>query len=280
MKVSPRARDADVMIARGVFLAVRHEDVARLVLTERDTGAQLFETIDVFSGYFRQRGDKFFRFHKIPSFPRENREEYTFFSYQYTPFAPKCQVFGNFLKKLAPFVEIFFFSVYNRIRNSIGSVRAFAFKAKNSFRAEREAFMTIDDLKKEKIAAMKSRDADAVSAYNAMISKLTLASIEAKGAGREFGGAEFAAVLKKVQKELTEEKESFAAAGRSDSVASLERQLAVIEKYLPKMLSEAQIKEIILALPDKSVPAVMKHFKGAYAGKCDMKLVGEILKTL
>lgn len=140
--------------------------------------------------------------------------------------------------------------------------------------------MTIDDLKKEKITAMKSRDADAVSAYNAMISKLTLASIEAKGAGREFGGAEFASVLKKVQKELTEEKESFAAAGRSDSVASLERQLAVIEKYLPKMLSEAQIKEIILALPDKSVPAVMKHFKGAYAGKCDMKLVGEILKTL
>ena len=136
--------------------------------------------------------------------------------------------------------------------------------------------MTIDDLKKEKIAAMKSRDADAVSAYNAMISKLTLASIEAKGAGREFR----AAVLKKVQKELTEEKESFAAAGRSDSVASLERQLAVIEKYLPKMLSEAQIKEIILALPDKSVPAVMKHFKSAYAGKCDMKLVGEILKTL
>lgn len=140
--------------------------------------------------------------------------------------------------------------------------------------------MTIDDLKKEKIAAMKSRDADAVSAYNAMISKLTLASIEAKGAGREFGGAEFAAMLKKVQKELTEEKESFAAAGRSDSVASLERQLAVIEKYLPKMLSEAQIKEIILALPDKSVPAVMKHFKSAYAGKCDMKRVGEILKTL
>ncbi len=140
--------------------------------------------------------------------------------------------------------------------------------------------MTIDELKKEKIAAMKSRDADAVTAYNAMISKLMLASIEAKGNGKAFGDAEFAAVLKKVEKELTEERESFAAAGRTESVASLDRQLAVIKTYMPEMLSEEKIREIVLALPDRSVPAVMKYFKAEYAGKCDMKLVSEVLKKL
>lgn len=46
------------------------------------------------------------------------------------------------------------------------------------------------------------------------------------------------------------------------------------------MLSAEKIKEIILSLPDKSVPAVMKHFKANYNGKCDMKLVNETLRNL
>ena len=46
------------------------------------------------------------------------------------------------------------------------------------------------------------------------------------------------------------------------------------------MMSEDEIKSVIEALPDKSIGAVMKHFKSEYAGKCDMKLVGEVLKKL
>ena len=46
------------------------------------------------------------------------------------------------------------------------------------------------------------------------------------------------------------------------------------------MLSEEEIKAIILSLDDKSVPAVMKHFKSEYAGKVDMRLVGAVLKTI
>ena len=46
------------------------------------------------------------------------------------------------------------------------------------------------------------------------------------------------------------------------------------------MLSQNEIREIILSLDDKSVPAVMKHFKTNYAGKVDMREVGEVLKTI
>ena len=45
-------------------------------------------------------------------------------------------------------------------------------------------------------------------------------------------------------------------------------------------MSEEEIKNVILSLEDKSIPAVMKHFKTNYAGKCDMGLVNKVLKSL
>ena len=83
-----------------------------------------------------------------------------------------------------------------------------------------------------------------------------------------------------LSKELVEEKEAFEKAGREDTVRSLENQIAAIEKYLPKMMSEEEIRAVIAALPDKSVPAVMKHFKTEYAGKCDMAEVNKVLRSL
>ena len=41
-----------------------------------------------------------------------------------------------------------------------------------------------------------------------------------------------------------------------------------------------EIKEIILSLEDRAVPNVMKHFKLNYNGKCDMKEVNEVLRSL
>ena len=46
------------------------------------------------------------------------------------------------------------------------------------------------------------------------------------------------------------------------------------------MMNEEEIKNVILSLEDKSIPAVMKHFKTNYAGKCDMGLVNKVLKSL
>jgi hypothetical protein len=46
------------------------------------------------------------------------------------------------------------------------------------------------------------------------------------------------------------------------------------------MLSEQEIKTIILTLEDKSVPTVMRHFKANYGSMADLKTVGEVLKTI
>lgn len=140
--------------------------------------------------------------------------------------------------------------------------------------------MTIDDFKKVKITAMKNYDKDAVTALNAVINKLMLAGIEKKAAGEQMTDSDVTRILQKTINELTEEKEAFVKAGRTETVESLDRQLETVKAYLPKMLSQEEIKKIIEGLDDKSTPAVMKHFKTEYAGKVDMREVGAVLKTL
>lgn len=46
------------------------------------------------------------------------------------------------------------------------------------------------------------------------------------------------------------------------------------------MMTAEEIKAEILTLDDKSVPSVMKHFKANFAGKCDMREVQAVLKSL
>lgn len=140
--------------------------------------------------------------------------------------------------------------------------------------------MTIDEFKKIKITAMKEKDKDAVDIYNIIISKLMLVNIEKKAQNAEMTEADCANVLKKVEKELIEERDGFVKAGRAETVASLDRQLEIVRKYLPKMLSEEEIKNIVMTLDDKQIGSVMRYFKANYNGQVDMKLIGEVLKTI
>lgn len=140
--------------------------------------------------------------------------------------------------------------------------------------------MTLESLKKEKIEAMKAKDKDAVSALNVIITKVMALTIEKRSVGQEVSEADISSLLQKAEKELAEEREGFIKAGREETVASLTNQIEVIKKYLPKLLSNEEIKEIILGLEDKSIPSVMRHFKTNYAGKVDMRMVQETLKAI
>ena len=56
--------------------------------------------------------------------------------------------------------------------------------------------------------------------------------------------------------------------------------MKTIQSYLPKMLTEEEIKNEILSLEDRSIPSVMKHFKEKFAGKVDMGLVNRIARSI
>jgi uncharacterized protein YqeY len=138
--------------------------------------------------------------------------------------------------------------------------------------------MTLEQFKKEKVEAMKNHDKETVSALNVIITKIMSLTIEKRATNETVSEADIDTLLKKAEKELIEEKEGFEKAGRTENVESLTKQIAVIKKYLPEMLSEDKIREIISSLEDKTLPSIMKHFKVNYQGKADMKLVSTIAK--
>lgn len=142
--------------------------------------------------------------------------------------------------------------------------------------------MNIDFFKKEKVAMMKEKNKDAVSALNVVINKIMLATIEKRAKNEELSEGDVLSILQKTEKELIEEKSGFEKAGEAyaDKVASLDSQIKTVKSYLPQMMGKDEIKEIILSLADKSVPSVMRHFKANYNGKCDMKEVNEVLRSL
>lgn len=140
--------------------------------------------------------------------------------------------------------------------------------------------MIIDDIKKANIQAMKDKNKQARDIYSIIMNKYLLASVESRTSGKEVTDADMVKIITKTIKELTEEEENYKRVGNAEKANDIAKQKSIIEVYLPKMLSENEIKSIIEKLEDKSMPNVMKHFKMNYNGKCDMKVVSDVLKSL
>lgn len=140
--------------------------------------------------------------------------------------------------------------------------------------------MIIDEIKKANMQALKEHNDALRTGYSMLMNKYMLAGIELKAQGKEIGDTEMIQLIQKSIKELEEEKEIYAKAGRAESVKSIEIQQEALKVYLPKMMSKEEIKAEILKLDDKSIGNVMKHFKINFAGKCDMRDVQEVLKAL
>lgn len=140
--------------------------------------------------------------------------------------------------------------------------------------------MLIDTIKKENMLALKNKDENKRAVLSVIINKYMIAGYEAKAKGKELSDDDLLKIISKQVKELEEEKESYVQADREDSVKKIEEQISVISSYLPKLLSEEEIKTIILSLEDKSIPSVMKYFKTNYPNKVDMGVVNKVLKSL
>ena len=138
--------------------------------------------------------------------------------------------------------------------------------------------MLINQLEKDNIEALKNKDKVARAVLSVVINKYRVSAIELKAQGKEATDADLVKVINKVVKELDEEKAGYEKLGRSEDAQGIENQKAIITKYLPKLMSETEIRQIISSLEDKSMPSVMKHFKANYDGKVDMSLVSKIAR--
>ena len=94
----------------------------------------------------------------------------------------------------------------------------------------------------------------------------------------ELADQETISVIKKIAKQLDEEIESNVKVGRMEKANELTYQKNLIQAYLPKQLSEDEIKNILNTIEDKSIPNVMKYFKTNYNGLVDMSLVNKLAR--
>ena len=140
--------------------------------------------------------------------------------------------------------------------------------------------MLYEKIKQANVQAMKDKDSVARSIYSVLLNKIMLENIKKREKGAEVDDADISNILQKTIKELGEEKENYSKQGNSEQVKLSEKQIEIASIYLPKMMSREEIAQEINALADKSIPAVMKHFKQNFNGKCDMRLVQEVLKGL
>jgi uncharacterized protein len=140
--------------------------------------------------------------------------------------------------------------------------------------------MLIEAIKKAKVEAMKAKDEPRKGILSLIADRYLLQAIEAKAVGKEIGDQELIAILLKVGKELDDEYQTYASNGAVERAAMIALQRDVVKTFLPKMLSEAEIRKEITTLPDQSLPSIMKHFKTNFTGKVDMGLVNKVAKSL
>jgi len=109
----------------------------------------------------------------------------------------------------------------------------------------------------------------------------------AKEAGKSsLDDTEAAEVLGKLAKKYKESIEQARQAGRVELAEKEEAELRVLEEYLPKQLSNAEIEEMVRetisevgAKGPGDMGAVMKALKPRWAGRADGKTVSEIVKA-
>lgn len=140
--------------------------------------------------------------------------------------------------------------------------------------------MIIDEIKKANIQAMRDRNMNARAIFSILIDKHLMATVDSRTSGKEVGDVEMVKIIQKTIKELEEEADNYAKVGNAQEVEKINEQKNILTKYLPSMLDEEEIKKIILTLEDKTVPSVMRYFRTNYNGKCEMKTVADVLKSI
>lgn len=137
--------------------------------------------------------------------------------------------------------------------------------------------MTIyEKIKADMITAWKAKDMSTKETLSFLLSKIKNKAIELKS--ETVPDSDVLSIIQKTIKELQDEGRAYEAVGNAGRADSCLLQIMTLTKYLPKQLSEDDIKAEITKLEDKSMPNVMKYFKTNFAGQVDMSLVSKIAR--
>ena len=143
----------------------------------------------------------------------------------------------------------------------------------------------IDTLNQDLKTAMKTGDEPAKRALRGVKAAITRAEKD-KG-NQPLTDEEIIAVLRKQAKQRQDSIEAYRQAGREDLVQEEEEELAVIEKYLPQLMSEDDIRaaaqqviDAVGATSPRDMGKVMGKLMPQLKGKADGRLVNQVVRQL
>ncbi len=136
--------------------------------------------------------------------------------------------------------------------------------------------------------AMKDKAADRLSTLRLINAAIKDREIAARGdsEAESVGDAEVLAILGKMAKQRMESVRAYEEGGRLDLAERERAEIAVIEEFLPRQLTDAEVEAAIAAAIDKTgatsirdMGKVMGELKGRYTGQMDFGTVGPMIKT-
>ena len=133
--------------------------------------------------------------------------------------------------------------------------------------------------------SMRNRDEIRSSTLRMILTSIKNEEVSGKEA-RELNDAELITVLSREAKKRREAAEAFDQAGAKDRADTERAEGSIIAEYLPKQLSEDEIREIISstireigASSPSQMGLVMKSLQPKIAGKADGALVSSLVKA-
>ena len=134
--------------------------------------------------------------------------------------------------------------------------------------------------------AMRAKDQDTLRALRAIKSLILLEETKGGQTG-EITEEDELKLLTKAAKQRRESIEVFRAQGREDLAEKEEAELMIVERFLPKQLSEDEVKAILQeiiarvgALAPSDLGKVMGVATKELAGKADGKVISALAKSL
>jgi uncharacterized protein YqeY len=140
-----------------------------------------------------------------------------------------------------------------------------------------------ENLLKELKEAMQAKDTirkDTITMLRAAILQIE------KDTQKELSEDDMLAIVAKEVKKRKESLPEYEKAGRDDIVENLNKEIKILEVYLPEQLTEDEIRELVIvaikevgAESPKDMGKVMQNVRAKTQGKADGKVISDIVKA-
>lgn len=142
----------------------------------------------------------------------------------------------------------------------------------------------IEEVRGDMVKAMKAGDKETKETLSMLLAALKNKAIDKRGDLTE--EEETQVIMKEIKQ--TKETLEMTPADRTEIIEECSKRLAVLEQYAPKMMDEAEIRDVILSTlkeigietpTSKDKGKIMKVLMPKVKGKADGKLVNDILTS-